>query len=60
MSTPPFRLQRAQRTIRIARGMLVEAGQACPELRGELEAAAARALAAEQRSAKLLKRDLRH
>lgn len=55
MSTPPFRLQRAQRTIRIARGMLVEAAQACPDLRPELEAAIARALAAEQRSAKLLK-----
>lgn len=55
MSTPPFRLQRAQRTIRIARGMLVEAAQACPDLRPELEAAATRALAAEQKSAKLLK-----
>lgn len=55
MSEPNFRLQRAQRTIRIARQMLVETAQACPDLRPELEAAAARALAAEQRSAKLLR-----
>lgn len=53
--SPPFRLQRAQRTIRIARGMLTEAAQACPDLRPELEAAAARALAAERKSAALLK-----
>ena len=52
---PPKVLNQIATKYSVTPEQLVEAAQACPDLAPELEAAAARALAAEQKSAKLLK-----
>jgi len=52
---PVAQLQKAQRTIREARLLAVRTQEAVPELTDDLGEAITRLLAAEQRSAKLLK-----
>ncbi len=55
MKTPTSRIQRTQRSIRAARLQLVAAQEATPELAAELGDAITFALAAEKKSARLLR-----
>lgn len=58
MRTPSHRIQRTQRTIRQARALLIQAQDATPELAAELGDAITASLAAERRSARLLREAL--
>ena len=58
MKTPTSRIQRTQRSIRAARLQLVAAQEATPELAAELGDAITSALAAEKKSARLLREAL--
>lgn len=58
MKTPTSRIQRTQRSIRNARLQLVAAQEATPELAPELGDAITSALAAERKSAALLREAL--
>lgn len=55
MKTPTSRIQKTQRVIRAARLQLVAAQEATPELAAELGDAITFALAAEKKSARLLR-----
>lgn len=58
VKTPTSRIQRTQRSIRAARLQLVAAQEATPELAPELGDAITSALAAEKKSARLLREGL--